>query len=222
MHDVRRYPTADAMAADLARLVRTETDADLARHGRATLVLSGGRTPRTYLAPLARAREDWRGVDITLCDERLVPVDHADSNEGAVRKHFAGTAARIVGLRGAAMTAEQAAADASIRLVECFWPAAVSILGFGPDGHTASLFPGGDVDRAGAVCIATRRPDDSSSRVSMSFHHLLRARRIVVVSGPEKAAMLRALAVGELSSDLPIVRLQSAAGNRLQHLSYLD
>jgi 6-phosphogluconolactonase len=217
---VERFASIEALTAALAEIVRRETDADLATYGRATLVLSGGSTPPRYLQAVAAARPDWHGVTVTLSDERFVPVDHADSNEGMARTHFAGTGADFVSLRGSAEPVETAAKEAGDRLAACHWPAAVSLLGFGPDGHTASLFNANDTARQDGPCIATRQPKDGSARISMTFEQLLQARSILMIAGPDKAGMLEALAAGEPAADSPIAQLRDRAGARLRWVGF--
>ena len=74
--------------AALALRIAERLREDLQAHGRASLAVSGGSTPKGLFAQLAAADLDWSQVAITLVDERWVPDDHADSNARLVREHL--------------------------------------------------------------------------------------------------------------------------------------
>ncbi len=109
----------------------------------ASIALSGGSTAQAGYAALATRGMDWSGTEVYLGDERFVPVDDPDSNEGMIRRVlFADTQPKAIhSMSGAGGTVETAAEnyDALIRAAD---PIAITHLGLGPDGHTASLFPG--------------------------------------------------------------------------------
>ena len=88
MRHERRFATSYAMAEGLAADLAAGLRADLAGRGRASLVVSGGRTPTRLYERLSRAALDWRRVSMTLADERLVPSDHRQSNARFVRERL--------------------------------------------------------------------------------------------------------------------------------------
>ncbi|GGL27823.1 6-phosphogluconolactonase [Pseudomonas brenneri] len=130
---------AEGLANDVAEQLRTAISA----RGEATLVVSGGRSPVAFFQNLARQGLDWSKVTITLADERWVPVEHADSNAGLLKKYLLqgpAAKARFLSLYSAAANLDAAAEQADRLLAEL--PAIdVLVLGMGDDGHTASLFP---------------------------------------------------------------------------------
>lgn len=130
------YEVVDDVAAAFAAHVRNTAPGSIA--------FSGGTTARdAYRALAAESAIDWSTIDVYWGDERFVPIDHPDSNEGMTRRALLDHVEprSIHSMRGDADTAEDAAAayDAivhdvgGIDLVHC---------GLGPDGHTCSLFPG--------------------------------------------------------------------------------
>ncbi len=109
-----------------------------------TLALSGGGTAeRCYGALRERGGLEWEELTVLFGDERWVPVDDPDSNEGMARRvlldHVPVRA--VHSLRGAGVDLT-AAADGYDALVASLGRIDVVHLGLGPDGHTASLFPG--------------------------------------------------------------------------------
>ncbi len=137
------YRTPVLLAEGLANDVAEQLRAAISARGAATLVVSGGRSPVAFFQNLARQGLDWSKVTITLADERWVPVEHADSNAGLLKKYLLqgpAAKAKFLSLYSAAANLDGAAEQADRLLAEL--PAIdVLVLGMGDDGHTASLFP---------------------------------------------------------------------------------
>ncbi len=183
-----------SLAQGLADRFFLEVQAAQGRGQRLAIALSGGSTPTLFYQELGRrsAHIPWALLDIYFSDERAVPPDHPDSNFGhahALWLHHAppGTSiCRIPGEQGA----ETAAREYAHTLAAQLGPARgfdIVFLGLGPDGHTASLFPGMDLTSKSLV-VPVPATADRSSRISLSLATLVAARRrIVLVQGAAKA-----------------------------------
>src|SRR5262249_13537291 len=138
------WALAEALAAAVAGVLR----AAIAQRARASLVLSGGTTPRRFLDALSRQALAWSALDGTLADERWLPPDHERSNEGLLADtllHGDAEAAGFVPLyRDDAATPDAALPAIAADLATLAPPFDAVVLGMGADGHCASLFPDGD------------------------------------------------------------------------------
>lgn len=201
------------LAVELAKAVAQRLREAIAARGQATVVLSGGRSPVPFLEQLSREALDWPKVVVTLADERWVPVEHADSNAGLLKRHLlVGDAAkaRFFGLYRASPTLEAAAEEADQALADL--PAIdVLVLGMGDDGHTASLFPNSPNIDAGLAPGASRRclpmlaPSVPHQRLTMTRSLLASAAFTVLsVQGSSKLDTLRAALAGTDVSEMPI------------------
>lgn len=174
-----------------------------------TMALSGGATARRCYEVLAtRSGIDWAGVSVVFGDERWVPVDHPDSNEGMARTELLDhvDAGAVHSARQAGTTPAEAAA-AYDRLVADLGAIDLVHLGLGADGHTASLFPRSPaVDVTDRLVVATGDETHDHERITLTLPGIARARMAVVtVSGQTKREAWRRLCDGE---DLPAARVR--------------
>ncbi len=196
-----------ALVAEVEHAVRTAVVA----RGRALVVLPGGRTPLPLLATLAAGGLPWARVTWTVTDERWVSVNDDASNEGGLwRALGADIAARtsIVGLATGHEAPEAAVASVSARLTRLPWPADLVVLGMGPDGHVASLFPGAPWPGDGSGRVApARAPVPPHPRMTLTPSALLETRRLLLVVND--AGKRAALESGD--DTLPVRRLLADA-----------
>jgi 6-phosphogluconolactonase len=211
-------------AADLATAVAGELISRLedaqARGEEPQIGLTGGTIAEHVHRELARrgpdSEVDWSRVVVWWGDERFVAADSDDRNAGQARAAFAGqiafdpTKLHEMPSTADAASVEEAAASYSAQLREHGTGSfEVLMLGVGPDGHIASLFPGSpqlDVDDQVAVGV-TDSPKPPPQRVSLTFSALNRSRAVwFLVSGEEKAgAVARALDPATDVHDVPAV-----------------
>ncbi|MGI8758256.1 MAG: 6-phosphogluconolactonase [Acidimicrobiales bacterium] len=175
-----------------------------------TMALSGGGTARRCYERLAATSGlNWSSVTVLFGDERWVPVDAPDSNEGMARRALldAVRPAEVCSLRGAAPTLEEAA-EAYDAVIAALPALDLVHLGLGDDGHTASLFPGSpalEVDDRQVV--ATGDDAHPHPRLTLTFPAIARfTTAVVTVSGAEKAQAWRRLCNGD---DIPAARIRA-------------
>lgn len=180
-----------------------------------SLALSGGSTARRCYELLGTAHLDWRAVDVFFGDERWVPVGDPESNEGMARLAFLDqTLPRsIESMRYAGDTIEEAA-DSYDRLLRDHGPLGLVHLGLGPDGHTASLFPGSpDLDERRRLVVATGDDLHPHPRLTLTFPALDQAHLAVfTVAGEGKRDAFRRVKAGD---DVPAGRVSA------QHVIWL-
>lgn len=187
MVDERVFATPTQAAQALSDAVAAALAAALQMRGRASLVVSGGRSPIELFHRLQAAPLDWSQVWITLADERWVPSSDPDSNAALVSQHLlqgSAAVARFVPLWNAAPTPAHALTDRTAALAELPRPFDAVVLGMGEDGHTASLFPcAGGVEAAldpqgSALLAAINPPAAPHQRLSLTAAALLDSRHI--------------------------------------------
>ena len=163
-------------------------------HGRAHIALCGGSAVKA-LDLLGPMLPEWRDVHLWYGDERCVPLDDPESNHRLVTEHLAAPDATWHPVR--TDLAPEAAAAA---YAEEFDGTTLDVAynGMGPDGHTASLFPGFEQVQAGGICLPVHNaPKPPPDRVTLTLPVLNAAHRIVLfVTGADKAPMLARVLAG--------------------------
>lgn len=206
-------PDIDALAKAVADRIVADAAAAIEACGMASLILSGGSTPEPVYDLLANADLDWGRITVTLADERWVSGDDERSNARLLAETlFAGPAraARFVPLyRG--VSPDEDAAAASAELAVLARPFDVVLLGMGNDGHTASLFPGGDrLSQALSpdcpdMVLPLRAEGAGVPRLTLTFPALVDSRNILLMfTGAEKSAVFAAARQSGPAADMPI------------------
>jgi 6-phosphogluconolactonase len=205
------------------RVAQWITDLASNNPGRFTVGLSGGSTPRRLYELLAenpyREALPWDRVHWFWGDERFVPWEHPDSNYGMVRHALLARAPvpaqNIHGIVTNGTPAE--AARGYQQALKSYYGAGtldpaqplfdVQILGLGPDGHTASLFPGTSVLEERDLWVAEVIGARSEARITLTYPVLESSRRAAfLVAGAEKREILGRALAGD--TELPATRVQ--------------
>ena len=206
-------PDAAALAAAAADHTVAVLRATLAGRDFAHVALAGGSTPRAMnallCAPPLRAAVDWERIVFWFGDERCVGPDDPESNYRMNRetllKPLGIAENRVHRMRGEDDPGA-AAADYTALLTRDLGPQPrldLILLGMGPDGHTASLFPGTvkGIERS-ALCIAHYVPQLDRWRMTLTPTTINAARHVAITAGGhEKAGALAAVLEGPRDDD---------------------
>ncbi|OGF09278.1 MAG: 6-phosphogluconolactonase [Candidatus Eisenbacteria bacterium RBG_16_71_46] len=208
------FEDADALAAAAAERVVAAAGEAIAARGRFDLGLSGGTTPAGLYRRLGgawRERVDWGRVRVWFADERAVPPGDPQSAFRLARETLidpAGVPARNVHrMKGEYPDLAVAVAEYEAHLVA---PLDLLVLGVGPDGHTASLFPGSPLlaERSRRVGLVEDSPKPPPRRITVTPRVLDEARVVLVLAtGPEKAAAVARALEGEAAPNEVPARL---------------
>jgi 6-phosphogluconolactonase len=210
--------TADAaaLAQEAARRFISIGQAALRDRGGFRVALSGGSTPKALYELLGgadRSQLDWRKVQVFWGDERCVPPDHPDSNYRMAREALLTRIdipdQNVHRLKGE-LDPDQAAQEYTLELQRAFQIDArqlprfdLILLGLGPDGHTASLFPGtAAVHEQQRWVIGHHVEQLQTNRLTLTPPVLNHASHLIfLVAGSEKAAILQSVLYGPYVPD---------------------
>ena len=210
---IREFESPSALDTQLVARVSNLLSAAIAQTGSASLVVSGGRTPKGFFHLLSQEDILWPDILVTLADERWVDASHADSNEKLVRENLLinlASKAKFMSLKNSSPTAAQGVERLEYDLASA-GSFTVVILGMGDDGHTASLFPGSNSISAGldmnsgSQCVAVMPLDAPHERMSMTLPRLLNTQEIIIhLCGEDKRNVLSDAFSGKDPYELPI------------------
>lgn len=176
----------------------------ISKHGKATLLVSGGTTPAPLYEALSKTNLAWNKVHIALVDERWVDQTHAASNEALIRRSLLINNAKVAHFTGMKTVAERAAdgqAEAEANYQNLPQPFTVAIIGMGNDGHTASLFPHAkglkqalSADNSQLTAAITAQQSavtgPNTERMTLTLNGLMKTERLILLmTGEDKLAI---------------------------------
>jgi 6-phosphogluconolactonase len=234
--EVFEYASGDLLASAAAARTITRLADTIAAEGHAHLVVTGGGIGTKVLAAIAAAPArdsvDWRQVDFWWGDERFAPAGDPDRNETGARAALLDLIdtdpARVHTVPGpdgpdgddpdavaARYAADLAAAAGGGGAVPAF---DILMLGIGPEGHVASIFPDSPAARDERAVVAVRNsPKPPPTRISLTFPSITAAREVwILASGEEKAE-----AVTEALSGVSRYKLPAAGARGLSRTLFL-
>jgi 6-phosphogluconolactonase len=216
---------ADLHRRAAERFVSVAEEAAAAR-GMFSVALAGGNTPRSLYALLATdefaSRVPWDRTQVYFSDERFVPADSPESNQRMATEALLSRVpiperfVHRVATTDASPDEAAALYEEGIRRTLSAAPGEVPrfdlvMLGLGPDGHTASLFPGSEALNAVDYLVAANFVEEKDSwRITFTYPLINAARCIMfLVEGESKSAIVSRVLAGE---DLPAARVRSEQG----------
>ena len=208
---VRVSQSAVEVARAAAELFVASATAAVSARGVARIAISGGTTPKAVFALLAgeyRERVPWGQVQLFWVDERCVPPVDSESNFGMTKAAMLDKvplpAVNIHRMEGE-LDPEEAASRYESEIRNSFKLEGAEtpvfdlvLLGLGPDGHTASLFPHtAGLDEMARICIANHVPQKDTWRMTLTWPVIVAGREVAfLIEGAEKAGMVRTVWTG--------------------------
>lgn len=223
------FPDPAALSRAAAELVTEIADAAVAARGRFAMALSGGRTPEMLYRLLAseyRDRMPWEATHLYFGDERCVPPTDPDSNyrmaNATLVSQVPGLARRTHRIEGERPPVDGASRYDAVLRGAFLDPATtfdLVLLGMGPDGHTASLFPGSPaLEERERWAVPTEAPPTMTTRARVTLTYpILNAARVVLFlcAGADKRERLAAVLADTGRPDSPYPASRVTARERL-------
>lgn len=236
--NLQSFSNHDQLSLKTASYISRVADEAIAMRGKFVIAFSGGSLPKLACPPLRRAPRrdeiDWSAWHVFWADERCVPLSDPESNYRLLREELLDQvdipADQIYPIDDS-LDPVQAAADYQTKLQELFQlnPPTLPhqdddlqeplprldliLLGMGPDGHTASLFPNHPLLDEAALWVAPilDSPKPPPARITFTLPLINQARHVAfVVTGDSKRQALQQILAGEAS--LPAGLVQPTAG----------
>lgn len=183
----------------------------------ASFLVSGGSSPAPIYKRLSEADLAWNRIKVALVDERWVDYDHDKSNEAFIVKTLMqnnAANAKLIGMKNTSESAAAGLAQCEAAYQTLAKPFDVTVLGMGPDGHTASLFPHAqglvEALETKNLCSAIKAiksevTGDCTERMTLSLAGISNSREVLLlISGDEKLATYREAMAGGDVAEMPV------------------
>ena len=211
---LNNFESSEALVERLSQAIASNLQKAIDTKGKASLIVSGGSTPKPLFEKLRTVDIEWAKVTVGLCDERWVAPSHADSNEKLVKEYLLqkkASKAKFSAMFQEGVEALDAIELCEERLHKELLPLDVVILGMGGDAHTASLFPHnpklaeGLSLESGRLCVSMKPIDAPHQRMSLTRPAILSAEHIYLhFEGEQKRRVYDEAVNGEDMMAMPI------------------
>jgi len=228
--EIRVLPSSQEVFELAAEEFVRQANEAISKSGRFTVALSGGSTPKALYQLLAESyatKLPWDRMFFFWGDERHVPPDHADSNyrmaNEALLSKVPARPGNIFRIRGEERDADAAALQYEQALQQFFHLSSdefprfdLILLGLGPDGHCASLFPETSaLNERRRLVVANWVEKFKTHRITFTFPVLNQTACVIfLASGPDKAPILHQV-LENSSANLPSQQVQPINGRLL-------
>ncbi|RIA94952.1 hypothetical protein C1645_721753 [Glomus cerebriforme] len=240
--NVHTFPNTQKLSVSLADLVVKLSEESIEIRDRFTIGISGGSLPKLLAADLKNRDIEWEKWEVFFCDERLVPLDHEDSNYFLCKKEFFDQVpipqdqiytiepSLFPQLEEAARKDKEAVEEAALEIVEDYEKKLISVfatvnsvkfpvfdlllLGVGPDGHTCSLFPDHPLldENVGWVAYIGDSPKPPPRRITFTLPVINHAHNIAFVATGEGKQDVLKEIIEDTESKLPAALVQPVTG----------
>ncbi|ESP90888.1 MULTISPECIES: 6-phosphogluconolactonase [Pseudoalteromonas] len=211
------FDSKDAMTEHLASILESTLNSALEGDSGASMLVSGGSSPAPAYKRLSSLDLDWSKVTVAMVDERWVSPSHEKSNEAFIQNTLLqekASRAQFVTMKNSASTAVLGQDEVEARYQTLKAPFDVTILGMGPDGHTASLFPHAEgldaaLETEQLVCAINANESEVTGsiteRMSLTLAGIANTQHaILLISGEEKRAMYEQAKQQGSELDIPL------------------
>ena len=203
------FDDLDTFEINASNFIIDAANKSIKKNGIFKIVLCGGSTPKRIYGKLQEQKTDWSKWIIFLGDERCLPENHKDRNSMMIKNNFCNNVP-IPSNQIFLIESEignVAAANKYNLLLDKEENFDLVLLGFGEDGHTASLFPGHEWDDSANVIAIFDAPKPPADRVSMTASRLSKTDKILyLVSGSNKS---NAFQRWNDKNDLPVSKISA-------------
>jgi 6-phosphogluconolactonase len=210
---IHEFETKESLMDSVAEYIVKIGNSAISQRGRFIVAVSGGSMPQQLGSDrLVNAATDWSRWHVVYADERFVPTDHADSNHAATHTHWLSRVAiPPANVHTMQFDSAEQSVDRAAQLYESVLEGLFAaqgsdgsddgvveldlvLLGLGPDGHTASLFPGHPLlaERDRLVAPISDSPKPPPQRITFTFPLINAARNVAfIATGAAKQAPLQ-------------------------------
>jgi 6-phosphogluconolactonase len=191
------FKTKEELFSALCQQVVADLQSEIEKKGKATLLLSGGSTPKPLFLLLNQVDLDWKKVTIGLVDERFIANTSEFSNENLLVNNLLINKAKSATF--VPMVFHAGNQEKNLQLASAaytvFEKATVVLLGMGDDGHTASIFPNDAASelasKSAEILANTNSPNHPTNRITCTTHFLKKAKKTyLLITGESKNQVL--------------------------------
>jgi len=210
------FNDSESLVDSLSEDILDKLEKAILKNGKASLLVSGGSTPKPLFKKLSLSNISWNKVSIALCDERWVTSEHKDSNEKLVKDYLLvnnAVNAKFVPMYQKNIAIKDSEQVCSNVYKKELFPFDVLILGMGNDGHTASLFPKNielkkSFEIEEKLCISMTPSDAPHERMSLTKKAILSTKNLYLhFEGEEKRKVYKTVLEGIDSYEMPIASI---------------
>ena len=190
---------------DISQRILNKLEIDLYNNAKTSFIVSGGSSPVQIFRDLSAMQTKWHDVNISLVDDRVVDINHEDSNEKLVNDLLIKNKAKNANFISIC--------NQSNDLLNLKRPFGVMLLGMGEDGHFASLFPKlietnpdyFDIESDAKIFFTEPMGNPCHRRVSMNLSMILESKNIFLLVSNERK--LEVLNMAQSDKSLPLYYL---------------
>ena len=190
---------------DISQRILNKLEIDLYNNAKTSFIVSGGSSPVQIFRDLSAMQTKWHDVNISLVDDRVIDINHEDSNEKLVNDLLIKNKAKNANFISIC--------NQSNDLLNLKRPFGVMLLGMGEDGHFASLFPKlietnpdyFDIESDAKIFFTEPMGNPCHRRVSMNLSMILESKNIFLLVSNERK--LEVLNMAQSDKSLPLYYL---------------